>query len=66
MVSVQNLLLYFVSKLENIMSNIDDEALPTEKKINSRRGVGDKPMSCKPGVEASIPGFSQSVGRIRL
>ena len=28
----------------------------------SRRGVGDKPMSCKPGVAGSIPGFSQSVG----
>ena len=27
-----------------------------------RRGVGDKPMSCKPGVAGSIPGFSQSVG----
>ena len=26
------------------------------------RGVGDKPMSCKPGVAGSIPGFSQSVG----
>ena len=36
MVSVQNLLLYFVSKLENIMSNIDDEALPIEKKINKK------------------------------
>ena len=23
---------------------------------------GDKPMSCKPGVAGSIPGFSQSVG----
>ena len=22
------------------------------------RGVGDKPMSCKPGVAGSIPGFS--------
>ena len=29
---------------------------------NSRRGVGDKPMSCKPGVAGSIPVFSQSVG----
>ena len=28
----------------------------------SRGGVGDKPMSCKPGVAGSIPGFSQSVG----
>ena len=28
----------------------------------SRRGVRDKPMSCKPGVAGSIPGFSQSVG----
>ena len=28
----------------------------------SHRGVGDKPMSCKPGVAGSIPGFSQSVG----
>ena len=27
-----------------------------------RRGVGDKPMYCKPGVAGSIPGFSQSVG----
>ena len=27
-----------------------------------RRGVGDKPMSCKPGVAGSIPDFSQSVG----
>ena len=26
------------------------------------RGVGDKPMSCKPGVAGSIAGFSQSVG----
>ena len=24
----------------------------------SRRGSGDKPMSCKPGVAGSIPGFS--------
>ena len=24
----------------------------------SRRGVGDKPMSCKPGVASSIPVFS--------
>ena len=24
----------------------------------SRHGVGDKPMSCKPGVAGSIPGFS--------
>ena len=30
--------------------------------LRSRRGVGDKPMSCKPGVAGSIPGFSQSVG----
>ena len=22
------------------------------------RGIGDKPMSCKPGVAGSIPGFS--------
>ena len=28
----------------------------------NRRGVGDKPMSCKPGVAGSIPGFFQSVG----
>ena len=28
----------------------------------SRRGVGDKSMSCKPGVAGSILGFSQSVG----
>ena len=27
-----------------------------------RRGVGDKPMSCKPGVAGLIPGFTQSVG----
>ena len=26
--------------------------------IQSCRGVGDKPMSCKPGVAGSIPGFS--------
>ena len=32
------------------------------KYYGSRRGVGDKPMSCKPGVAGSIPGFSQSVG----
>ena len=31
-------------------------------KGSSRRGVADKPMSCKPGVDGSIPGFSQSVG----
>ena len=30
--------------------------------FRSRRGVGDKPMSCKPGVAGSISGFSQSVG----
>ena len=28
---------------------------------SSWRGVGDKPMSCKPGVAGSIPSFSQSV-----
>ena len=27
-----------------------------------QKGVGDKPMSCKPGVAGSIPSFSQSVG----
>ena len=27
----------------------------------SRRCVGDKPMSCKPGVAGLIPDFSQSV-----
>ena len=32
------------------------------KLSRSRQGVGDKPMSCKPGVARSIPGFSQSVG----
>ena len=26
--------------------------------FNIRRGVGDKPMPCKPGVAGSIPGFS--------
>ena len=25
----------------------------------SRRGVGDKPMPCKPGIAGSIPGFSK-------
>ena len=30
--------------------------------LKSHCGVGDKPMSCKPGVAGSIPGFSQSVG----
>ena len=34
----------------------------TSRNLRSRRGVGDKPMSCKPGVAGSIPGFSQSVG----
>ena len=30
--------------------------------LRGRRGVGDKPMSCKQGVAGSIPGFSLSVG----
>ena len=30
--------------------------------LSRRCGVGDKPMSCKPGVACKIPGFSQSVG----
>ena len=29
---------------------------------NACHGVGDRPMSCKPRVAGSIPGFSQSVG----
>ena len=36
--------------------------LDYQRCLRSRRGVGDKPMSCKPGVAGSIPGFSQSVG----
>ena len=28
-----------------------------ENPRGSRRGVGDKPMSCKPGVAGSIPDF---------
>ena len=28
-----------------------------ENSRGSRRGVGDKPMSCKPGVAGSIPDF---------
>ena len=30
--------------------------------LRGRRGVGDKPMSCKQGVAGSIPSFSLSVG----
>ena len=30
----------------------------TNRSKRSRRGVGDKPVSCKPGVAGSIPGFS--------
>ena len=30
--------------------------------VHMAKFVGDKPMSCKPGVAGSIPGFSQSVG----
>ena len=30
--------------------------------LPTARGVGDKPMSCKPGIPGSMLGFSQYVG----
>ena len=49
-----------------MMKEVKRNASPLGKRgwvrLGIRRGVGDKPMSSKPGVVGSIPGFSQSVG----
>ena len=62
MCHLSQLILFEKSYLYKRYNNCHNIKCSHQSIVLSRRGVGDKPMSCKPGVAGSIPGFSQSVG----
>ena len=48
--------------MNGVIKKVDYKCFISKTTKRSRLDVRDKPMSCKPGVAGSIPGFSQSVG----